>query len=61
MDKTFEENYKKIEELLVDLEDNKENLDESIKIYEEATALYKELKNQLDDYRAKVEVIGKDE
>lgn len=61
MDKSFEENYKKIEELLVELEDNKENLDQSIKIYEEATSIYKDLKDQLDEYKAKVEVIGKNE
>lgn len=61
MDKSFEENYKKIEELLIDLENNKDNLDESIKIYEQANGLYKDLKAQLETYKAKVEVIGKDD
>ncbi|WP_297791241.1 exodeoxyribonuclease VII small subunit [uncultured Anaerococcus sp.] len=61
IDKSLEENFKKIEELLEELDDNKDNLDKSIKIYEEANGIYKKLKESLDDYKAKIEIIGKDE
>ena len=57
MDKSFEDNYKKMEELLEDLEENKDNLDDSIRIYQQANELYKQLKDQLGEYKAKVEVI----
>lgn len=46
-----------MEELLEDLEENKDNLDESIRIYQQANELYKQLKDQLGEYKAKVEVI----
>ena len=61
MDKSFEYNYKKMEELLEEIEENKDNLDESIKIYQQANELYKKLKDQLSDYKATVEVITGDE
>lgn len=47
--------------LLEELEANKDNLDESLKIYKKAKDLYKDLETQLNDYKAKIEVIGKDE
>ena len=50
-----------MEELLEELEENKDNLDESIKIYQQANELYKKLKDQLSDYKATVEVITGDE
>lgn len=61
MDKSFEENYKKIESLLEEIENNKDNLDKSVKLYIEAKELYKKLEASLDDYRAKVEIIDSDE
>ena len=61
IDKTLEEKFKKMQDLLQELEDNKDNLDESIKIYEKATGIYKDLENKLNDYKAKVEVISKNE
>ncbi|MCW6677838.1 exodeoxyribonuclease VII small subunit [Anaerococcus sp. NML200574] len=61
MDKSFEENYKKIESLLEEIENNKDNLDKSVKLYKEAKELYKKLEASLDDYRAKVEIIDSDE
>lgn len=61
MDKSFEENYKKIENLLEEIEDNKDNLDKSVKLYKEAKELYKKLEGDLKDYRAKVEIIDSDE
>ena len=61
MDKSFEENYKKIENLLEEIEDNKDNLDKSVKLYKEAKELYKKLEGNLEDYRAKVEIIDIDE
>lgn len=61
MNKSFEENYKKIEEYLIMLEENNDNLDESIKIFEKANDLYKEMQSQLEDYKAKIEIITSDE
>lgn len=61
MDKSFEDQYKQIEEILEKIENNEENLDESIKLYEQAKRMYKDLENKLDGYRAKVELIKNDE
>lgn len=61
MNKTFEDNYKKMQDLLVELDKNQDNLDESLKIYSQAKKLYKELEEQISDYRAKIEIIKKDE
>lgn len=52
---------KKMQDLLKQLEENKDNLDKSIEIYEKATCIYKDLENKLMDYKAKVEVISKNE
>lgn len=61
MDKTFEEKYKRIEEILQEIESNKDNLDMSIKLYDQAKELYKELENSLTEYKAKVEIIESDQ
>ena len=61
MNKSFEENYKRIEEILEELEKNEDNLDKNIKLYEEANGLYKKLEQTLDEYKAKIELIGQDE
>lgn len=61
MDKTFEEKYKKIEEILQEIESNKDNLDMSIKLYDQAKELYRELENSLTEYKSKVEIIENDQ
>lgn len=61
MNQTFEENYEKLKGLLDDLEASKDNLDQSFKIYKDAKEVYKTLEKQLEDYKAKVEVISEDE
>nr|WP_072537310.1 exodeoxyribonuclease VII small subunit [Anaerococcus mediterraneensis] len=61
MDKTFEEKYKRIEEILQEIESNKDNLDMSIKLYDQAKELYKDLENSLTEYKAKVEIIESDQ
>ncbi|WP_151410593.1 exodeoxyribonuclease VII small subunit [Anaerococcus sp. Marseille-P9784] len=61
MDKSFDDKYKQMQDLLTKLENNEDNLEESIKIYQKAQDLYKELSEQLDDYKAKIEVIDIDE
>lgn len=61
MDNTFEENYKKMESLLKDLEDNKDNIDKSLEIYKEAKEIYDKLNKKINDYKAKVEIINNDE
>lgn len=61
IDKSIEENFKKMEELLEELENSKDNLDESIKIYEKASDIYIKLEERLNEYKAKVETITSDE
>lgn len=61
MDKTFDEKYKKIEEILQEIESNTDNLDMSIKLYDQAKALYRELEDSLTEYKAKVEIIENDQ
>lgn len=60
MDKSFDDKYKQMQDLLTKLENNEDNLEESIRIYQKAQDLYKELSEQLDDYKAKIEVIDID-
>ena len=60
MDKSFEEEFKDLENLIKSLEDNDYNLDESIKLFEKAKKLYKNLDEKLSSYQAKVEMIGND-
>ena len=61
MDKAFEEQYKKIEAILDKIESNKDNLDESIKLYTQAKKMYKNLEEKLIDYKAKLEVVCYDD
>lgn len=60
MDNTFEANYKKMESLLKDLEENKDNIDKSLEIYREAKEIYDKLNKKINDYKAKVEIINND-
>ncbi|MDD7305933.1 MAG: exodeoxyribonuclease VII small subunit [Peptoniphilaceae bacterium] len=60
MNETFEENYEKLKKLLEDLENTKDNLDQSFKIYSEAKELYQKLEKQLEDYKAKVDIISEE-
>ncbi|MDU3153544.1 MAG: exodeoxyribonuclease VII small subunit, partial [Anaerococcus hydrogenalis] len=46
---TFEENYKKMESLLHDLENNKDNIDKSLEIYKEAKDIYEKLNEKIND------------
>ncbi len=61
IDNTFEENYKKMQSLLKDLEDNKDNIDKRLKIYKEAKEIYDKLNKKINDDKAKVEIINNDE
>ncbi len=61
MNKSLEEKFEELEGLLEELEKSDTNLDESIEIYQRAKALYKEVNDKLEDYRAKIEIISKDE
>ena len=60
IDNTFEANYKKMESLLKDLEENKDNIDKSLEIYKEAKEIYDKLNKKINDYKAKVETINND-
>lgn len=61
MNNSFESNFEKMRSLLKDLEENKDNLDQSLKIYQQASEIYKSLNEQIDDYKAKIKVIDSGE
>lgn len=61
MNNSFESNFEKMKFLLKDLEENKDNLDQSLKIYQQASEIYKSLNEQIDDYKAKIKVIDSGE
>lgn len=61
MNNSFESNFEKMKSLLKDLEENKDNLDQSLKIYQQASEIYKSLNEQIDDYKAKIKVIDSGE
>lgn len=61
MDKSLQESFTEIENLLEQLDENKDNLEKSIEIYQRANGIYKDLKSKLENYKAKVEIIGSDE
>ena len=61
MDKSLQESFTEVENLLEQLDENKDNLEKSIEIYQQANDIYKDLKNKLKSYKAKVEIISSDE
>ena len=59
--KTFEEKLERVEEISNLMEENKITLDESVKLYDEASALIKGLKEELGKASEKVKILVSNE
>ena len=57
MSNSFEDNMKKLEEIVAKLESGDVKLDESIKLFEEGIKLTKVLQKTLDDAEGKIKVV----
>lgn len=53
--KTFEEKLARLSAIVAELESGKLSLDASLKLFEEGNALSKELANELNDAKLKIE------
>ena len=53
----FEQNFKKIQDILSKLESGQASLDESMALFEEGIVLAKQCQDYLDNYKGKFEVI----
>ncbi len=58
---SFEEQMKKLQEIVEKLERNDVDLDESITLYEKGLKLSKQLKDQLDSFEKKIDELNKGE
>lgn len=58
---SFEEQMKKLEQIVEKLEKNDVDLDESIRLYEEGLKLSKQLKDQLNSFEEKIASLNKGE
>ncbi|HVA66137.1 MAG TPA: exodeoxyribonuclease VII small subunit [Elusimicrobiota bacterium] len=58
---SFEERLKKLEELVAELESGEHGLERSLETFEKGVALAKDLSGQLEEAKAKVEVLIKDQ
>ena len=58
---TFEDNLKRLEEIVNGLETGEFSLDESLKLFEEGIGLVKECQGKLEKAERKVEVLIKDD
>ena len=58
---SFEEQMKKLQEIVEKLEKNDIDLDESIRLYEEGLKLSKQLKDQLGEFENKIASLNKEE
>ena len=57
MESTFEESYKRLEDILAKLSSGKVPLDESLKMYEEADHLIKHCSSKLASAEQKIEIM----
>jgi exodeoxyribonuclease VII small subunit len=57
---SFEQQMKKLQDIVEKLEEGNVELDESIKLYEEGLKLSKELKRQLSVFEEKIDKLGQD-
>ncbi|MBR0461372.1 MAG: exodeoxyribonuclease VII small subunit [Erysipelotrichaceae bacterium] len=55
----FEDRMNRLSEIVEKLDDENVDLDESIKLYEEGLKLSKELKEQLEGFKEKIDSINK--
>lgn len=58
---TFEQNLKRLEEIVRLLESSEAELDRSLALFEEGTALVRACTKELDDAQAKITVLTKDD
>lgn len=58
---SFEERLENLEELVAELESGKKGLEESLETFEKGVALAKDLNRKLEDAKAKVEVLVKEQ
>lgn len=59
MSLTYEQAYKRLEQILQELESKNTSLDESLKIYEEGISLYKHCNKLLEDAQLKISKFNK--
>ena len=57
----FEDRMKRLEEIVTILEKSDEDLDKSLKLFEEGLQLSKQLKDELKEYEKKIEELTKDD
>ncbi len=57
----FEDRMKRLEEIVTILEKGDEDLDKSLKLFEEGLQLSKQLKDELKEYEKKIEELTKDD
>lgn len=57
----FEDRTKRLEEIVTILEKGDEDLDKSLKLFEEGLQLSKQLKDELKEYEKKIEELTKDD
>ncbi len=60
-EKTFEQNLKRLEEIVGLLESSEAELDKSLALFEEGTALVRACTKELDEAQAKITVLTKEE
>lgn len=57
---SFESELKRLEEITLKLKSEETGLEESLKLYEEASALVKKLNATLEDVKRRVEIVSQD-
>lgn len=57
---SFESELKRLEEITLKLKSEETGLEESLKLYEEASALTKKLTATLEDVKRRVEIVSQD-
>lgn len=57
---SFEEDLKRLEEITAKLKSDDTGIEESLKLYEEASALNKKLTRTLEDVRRRIEMVDAD-
>lgn len=57
---SFESELKRLEEITLKLKSEETGLEESLKLYEEASALVKNLTATLEDVKRRVEIVSQD-
>jgi len=61
MKETYEENIKKLKEIVEKIEDGNTSLEESIQLYEQGAALVKRCENLLNNAELKISTLSRDE